>query len=300
MRRNCVHTALSTLESAQPALSVHPALEALRQPLVAERRLGMAAPGGANAYVEWVFPEAECARWRTLSILQLTDVQFGSMYCNVRKLDAYLRWALAAPSRYLVLGGDLVEGFNFLASPGSPYEQAADPHTCLGGFVARFVPVAHRVLGMVSGNHERRFRAFGDLTRLLAELLQVPWTVGRQHIAVRFGAHQPFKIALHHGRGSAQTRGSVVNALERAALADDSDLFLMGHLHQANTIHIPRSIWDPERREMVLRDSWAAMGSSFLDYWGSYADMAGYRQSKLSMPLAVLDAKGGWSISLKG
>lgn len=284
-------------------IPVSPAAPAVLRPLLRLRRrtvpemsLGMPTPGGATAYVDWRFN----AKWPRLEIIQLTDIQFGSAFCDVEKLDEYVAWIMAAPHRYCVLSGDLVEAYNWQRSPGTPYEQLADPQTCVGAFLRRFMPIAHRVLGYVSGNHERRHMAYGDLTRHIAELLGVPWAVGRQHIAVWFGAHRPFKIAMHHGVGSARTRGSIVNALERLAKQDDSDLFLMGHLHRPNTIHIARSKWDTENRTMHLRDSWAAMGSSFLKHWGSYADTSGYEPTRLSMPLAVLERGGGWTISLKG
>lgn len=271
-------------------------LMALRRRTVPEMALSMPIAGGANAFVEWRFR----ARWPRLEIIQLTDIQFGSAYCDVAKLDQYLAWILAAPQRYCVLGGDLVEAYNWQRSPGTPYDQLADPQTCVGAFLHRFMPVAHRVLGYVSGNHERRHMAYGDLTRHIAELLGIPWSVGRQHLAIYFGEHAPFKLAMHHGSGSARTRGSIVNALERLAKQDDSDLFLMGHLHRPNTIHITRQEWDVTNRQMRLRDSWAAMGSSFLNHWGSYADTYGYEPTRISMPLAVLERGGKWSISLRG
>lgn len=274
------------------------ALLELRKPTVPAGVKAMPAGGGATAYVEWRFPKR--LAWDRLEIIQLTDVQYGSQFCDVEKLDQYLDWILGAPNRYAVLGGDMVEAYNYLKSPGTPYEQMADPLSCLGGFLHKFMPVAHRFLGYVSGNHERRHMALGDLTRLLAEVLGVPWTVGRQHIAVYFGEHKPFKISMHHGTGSARTRGSIVNALERMAKQDDSDLFLMGHLHRPNAFQITRSTWDVRNRCMALHDQWAAMGSSFLKHWGSYADTAGYDPGRVSMPLAVLDRGGSWNLSLRG
>lgn len=273
-----------------------PELLALRQRTILDGRVGMPLEGGASAYVEWRMPKNA----PYVEILHMADVQWGSRFCREDKARQYFDWVLQDPWRFVTLGGDLVEAYNYLKSPGTPYEQIADPYTCLGSLLRVLMPVAHRVLGCVSGNHERRHIALTDLTRMIAELLQVPWAPGRQHIALNYSRWQPFKIAMHHGRGNAQTRGGVVNILEKLAKMDDSDLFFMGHLHQSNVIHITRNIWNPERRAIEFKDSWAAMGSHFQNHWGSYADVAGMVPSKLSMPLARLERNGEWRVVLHG
>lgn len=263
--------------------------------------LTMPTSEGGHSFVEWDF---SARRWPRLEILQLTDIQYGSAYCREDKVREHVKWVLAAPWRRVVFGGDMVEAFNYLKSPGTPADQK--PGSVMDQVkqaVSIYQPIAGRVLGYVSGNHERRHMALGDLTGLVAEALGgIPWAPGRQHIAIRFGAWQKraFRISMHHGRGSAMTRGSIVNALERMALQDDCDLFLMGHLHQSNAIHIPRPVWDEQAGQVVVRDSWAAMGSSFLSHYGSYADVAGYRANKLHMPLAVLERDGEWRVLLHG
>lgn len=269
---------------------------ALFVPREAELVTSMPCVGGTNAYVEWKFKPA----WRALEIIEITDVQFGSVYCIEKKLREFRSWLLAKPNRYCVWGGDMVEAFNFTKSPGSPYEQRAAPSVCVDVFVRFWAPAAHRVLGYVGGNHERRFMAYGSIGEQIAKRLRIPFAHGRQHIAVYFGEHKPFKISVWHGGGSARTRGSIVNLLERQAQADDADLFLMGHLHQSNVIELTAQRFDAERRTMELRHSWAAMGSSFLAHHGSYADIAGYRPTKVKMPLAILTPNGKWTVSLKG
>lgn len=255
----------------------------------------MPTANGTNAYVEWEFKQ----KWPTLEIIQITDVQFGSLFCNVEKMREFRAWVLQRPNRFMVWGGDMIEAYNFQRSPGTPYEQAADPQACMYAFCEFWAPARHRVLGYVSGNHERRHMAFGDLGVSIANTLGIPYALGRQHIMVRFGAHQPFKIALWHGCGSARTKGGIINLLERQAMMDDSDLFLMGHLHQAMAVELTRQVVDTAARDVVLRTQWAAMGNSFLNHYGSYADVAGYRPSKVKMPVAVLRRDGKWNLSLK-
>jgi predicted MPP superfamily phosphohydrolase len=60
---------------------------------------------GEARYLSWDFSEFESEE---LSILQITDIQFGHKQCKVEKLQEYIDWVLAEPNRYVVLGGDLV------------------------------------------------------------------------------------------------------------------------------------------------------------------------------------------------
>ncbi|MGH7442569.1 MAG: hypothetical protein ACREKE_07860 [bacterium] len=272
-----------------------PALRARMKPLPGECHLALPTAGGTNAMVEWRFDQ----KWATMEILDIGDVQFGSRYCRMDKLLEHRNWVLARPNRFMVWAGDMMEAYNWHTSPGSPYEQVADPQSSLGAFCQFWAPARHRVLGYVSGNHERRHMAYGDLGITVSTLLGIPYALGRQHILVYFGEHKPFKIAVWHGVGSARTRGAVVNLLERQAQLDDSDLFIMGHLHQANAIELTKQTIDSENRTIKLNSQWAAMGSSFLDHYGSYADTAGYRPSQVKMPLAVLQRNGKWRLSLK-
>lgn len=273
----------------------NPVLQSLMKPCPGERHLSMPTPGGTNAYVEWRFEQS----WPTLEIIQITDAQFGSRFCIVEKLIEFRDWVLARPNRFMVWGGDMVEAYNFLKSPGTPYEQIADPQSCIGAFVRLWAPARHRVLGYVGGNHERRHTAFGDLGIFISNLLELPYALGRQHIVVYFGEHKPFKIALWHGSGSARTTGSIANLIERQTEMDDSDLFLMGHLHRSLTLDLTRVVLDTEARGERVYTRWGAMGSSFLAHHGSYADVAGYKQRQVKMPLAVLRRDGKWSLSLK-
>jgi hypothetical protein len=43
----------------------------------------------------------------------------------------------------------------------------------------------------------------------------------------------------------------------------------------------------------------AAMGTSILDIWGSYAEVAGYAPTDVLMPRCVLEKGGGWEVSLR-
>ena len=252
--------------------------------------------GGQARYLRWDFSNVKT---ETIELLQITDIQYGHKACAVEKLHEYLAWVLAEPQRYVSLGGDLVDA-GHVQSKGSPFEQIGDPQEELWNFVRIMAPVRHRILGYVGGNHERRsIPTFGDIGKSIATILKIPYSPGKQHIDITFGKHRPFKITTWHGGGSGQTPGAIANSLVRLMSQSDSQLYLTGHLHQAMTIPTSREVRD-SKGGMKLVKVVGARGSSFLNHYGTYAEVVmGCAPQAILMPRTVLEKNGHWEVTLR-
>lgn len=257
---------------------------------------------GETKWVDWDFSDA---KFDQLEIIQITDVQFGHICCKVDRVIEYRDWVLSKPNRYMVWTGDNVDSAT-MQSKGTTWENTGSPQQQLFEFCKIWAPARHRILGYVGGNHERRcLTTFGDLGITIAALLQVPYSRGKQLIDVKFGEHRnqgrkglhPFRISQWHGTGGARTKGTVAQVLSRFASDGDSQLYLMGHLHQAMII----PFFKERRGEHGIRavKCIGAMGSSFLDLWGGYGEVSGYGPGDVIMPLTVLDKDGGWEVRLR-
>jgi predicted MPP superfamily phosphohydrolase len=251
---------------------------------------------GQARYLTWDFSDL---KFDTLELLQITDIQYGHKQCNLEKLTEYLDWVLAEENRYILLGGDLVDAGHKL-SKGSTFEQIGDPQEEMWNFVEMFAPYRHRVLGYVGGNHERRsMDTFGDLGKSIATILQLPYSPGKQHIDINFGKHKPFKITQFHGRGAGRTKGAITNQISELMRQADSHLYLVGHLHQAQTVVDWREYRDG-KGYMKLQKIVGGMGSAFLNHYGTYAEviMAANPQG-IMMHRAVLEKNGHWEVTLR-
>lgn len=250
---------------------------------------------GAARRLTWDFSNVDID---TLELLQMTDVQFGHKACDVETVDKYLAWVLAQGNRYILFGGDMVDA-GHVQSKGSPFEQIGDPQQELWEFCRLFAPVRHRVLGYVGGNHERRaIPTFGDIGKSIATILELPYSPGKQHIDIIFGDHKPFKISMWHGGGSGQTKGSIANGLVKFMNQADSQLYLLGHLHQAMVVQESREIRG--KSKMVQQKIVGARGSSFLKHYGTYAEVImGANPQTIQMPRAVLERDGKWELTLR-
>ncbi len=247
-------------------------------------------------YVSWQFNSNELDH---IELIQITDMQFGHIGCKIKRVKEYRDWVLSSPNRYMLWTGDNVDAWR-MGSPGTPYDQIGDPQSQVYKFVEIWAPARHRILGYVGGNHERRgIAGFGDLGLLLATLLDVPYSGGKQFIDIRYGRAQPFKVTLWHGTGGARTLGTCAQILERFMSQGDADLYLMGHLHRALIAPMWKQHRDPDNQRIVLRKCFGAISTSFLETWGTYGEVAGYAAHDVLMARCVLTPDGKSELTLK-
>lgn len=254
--------------------------------------------GEQSKYVSVRVDDKDVKKWGELELIQLTDIQFGHKACKISRVIEFRDWILAQPNRFILMTGDNVDAATVF-SPGTPWDNLFGPQSQAYRFAEIFAPARHRILGYVGGNHERRaMPAFGDIGTLIAILLKIPYSGGRQYIDIHFGAHKPFKVLLWHGVGGARTKGAVAQVLDRFMQKGDSQLYLMGHLHQAMIVPGWREGRDGKGR-ISLEKKIAAIGTSFLETYGTYAEIAGFDSHDVMMARAILEASGKWELTLR-
>lgn len=258
-------------------------------------RLGMEY-GQQNKYVTWNFGR----RYGTLELLHITDTQFGHIECQVDRIIEYRDWVLKEPNRFVLFGGDMVDAATVL-SPGQPWENIAGPQSQVFRFCELMAPLRGRILGYVSGNHERRsVKTFGDLGILIATLLRVPISTGRQLIDIEFGAHRPFTIDLWHGSGASRTDGARVQMVSNYVKNHPgSDLYLTGHLHDCFVFQKFREQRLIDKQNVKIKKFYFGMSSSFLNTWGTYAEVAGMSITDVAMLRAVLEPSGKSEVTIR-
>lgn len=234
-----------------------------------------------------------------IELTHLTDLQYGAKVFQREKFIRYRDWILSSPNRFCVLGGDIIDAATVL-SIANPYENTEEPIDQVDGVVRLLEPLAAkgRLLGYAGGNHERRtVKTFGDCGRLIARGLQVPYSRGVQLLDLHFGEHKPFKVSLWHGVGGARTKGAKAQMLHRFMGQADSDVYFVGHLHDALLLFD----WRQSRVDgkIKLRKIAGIMSSSFCGYWSSYAEVAAMPPSDTMMGRVILYRDGGWETTMR-
>lgn len=232
-----------------------------------------------------------------IEILALTDVQYGHLACNVPKFIEFRDWILRKPNRFVFFLGDMVDAATAV-SIASPYENTEEPQGQVFRFVELAMPIRHRILGYVGGNHERRsVKTFGDLGHLIATFLKIPYSSGKQFIDINYGEHKAFKNSLWHGGTGSRTKGAKAQMLHRFMQQGDAQLYWVGHLHDVVVLFDWR-----ERRlkgKIKLEKFAGVMSSSFLEHYGTYAEVAGMAPADTMMGRLILEPNGKWEITLR-
>ena len=249
--------------------------------------------------VKFVSYNLSSTKHRKVELMHLTDLQIGSKAFQRKRFIEYRNWLLSEPQRYVFLGGDIIDAATVM-SIASPYENTKEPSYQVDEAVGLLAPLARagRLLGYVGGNHERRTaKTWGDAGRNIAKDLKVPYSRGVQLIDINYGGHRPFKVSLWHGSGGARTKGAKAQMLHRFMSQADSQVYLVGHLHDSILLFD----WRQERlgNKIKLRKIAGVMSSSFQGYWNSYAETYAMSPSDTMMALIVLEPNGHWGVSLK-
>lgn len=234
----------------------------------------------------------------SIELVHITDVQFGHRACNVKKFKEYISWILSVPNRFVILGGDMVDAATVL-SVASPYSNTGEPSEQVYRFAELMMPMRHRIIGSVAGNHERRSeKTYGNLGSLIATLLKIPYSQGRQAIDIHYGQHKPFKVSLWHGGTGSRTKGAKAQMLARFMASGTAQLYLVGHLHDSINLWDWREI--RENGTIRLEKYTGCMSSSFLTFWGTYAEVSGLAPTDTMMWRCILyPRKGQWEITAR-
>jgi hypothetical protein len=233
-----------------------------------------------------------------IELIHLTDLQFGAKSFKARRFHEYRDWILSTPHRYVLLGGDIIDAATVL-SVASPYENTEEPSKQILHVCEELKPLRGRILAYVGGNHERRTaRTYGDAGHTIATILKIPYSRGVQNVDIHYGEkHDPFKVSLWHGSGSARTKGAKMQMLHRFMGQGDSQLYMIGHLHDVVATYDWRQ--QRERGRIVLKKIAGVMSSSFQNYWNTYAEVAGMSPSDTMMGRVILTLAGGFELTLK-
>lgn len=249
--------------------------------------------------VEYDFNGKRFAGLKQIELMHLTDLQIGSKSFQRARFIEYRTWILSQPNRFVFLGGDIIDAATVM-SIASPYDNTGEPIDQVDEATALLQPLkdAGRLLGYVGGNHERRtIKTFGDCGRLIARSLEVPYSRGVQLIDIRYGKHRPFKVSLWHGGGSARTKGAKAQMLHRFMHQADSQLYMVGHLHDVVLLFD----WRQQRIDgkIKLQKIAGVMSSSFQGYWNGYAEVFAMSPSDTMMARVILEPSGKWEVTLR-
>ena len=234
--------------------------------------------------------EQEC-----IYLLPISDLHLGDPSCNIDKLYRYRDWIAKTENAYVLLNGDICNTA-IKSSVSDVYSETLNVNEQIKLTAKVFEPIKDRILGMTTGNHERRIQKETgvDISEVIASQLGIYYAGDEAFLKISFGKNEHnnpvvYTVYMTHGWGAGRTPGSKVNNLQKLSDIVLADVYIASHTHLM-TAHQDVYLV-PEVRSGNIREVKRTFASSgaFLDR-GGYGVQKGYPAAKLGSPRLRLDA----------
>lgn len=220
--------------------------------------------------------------WR---VYILSDVHIGDRCVDEDALRAYVARIHDDPRGRVVITGDLISAIGKgdrrldLSSLADWVLERRRDVTCLqdvlgvqADMAAKWLaPVADRIDGMVSGNHEQKPRAWYGRD-VLAEIAKglgctdaylgaYGWLT--YSFATTATQRRRLDLLLHHGISAGRTVGPQANMLEQVLLDNDCDVAISGHSHKTIIHSVPQVRRDTKSGAIMQRQRWGIIAGTW-------------------------------------
>ena len=232
----------------------------------------------------------------------LADLHLGARACDEDLLDTYVCQIRDTPHALWVGLGDLIDAilrkgdrrhFESLYSSDLWGKDDIIQHQ-IDRLMEHLRPIADKCLGLVCGNHEKAVLRHYDNNAYEKIVRDIAAAGGHDQNDLRLGTSgiltlkfkrgkptdashptQTFTVYCHHGYGGGRLKGGKALNLERKMLHVQTDVVLMGHVH--DLLFTPKTLI---LADGTLRHCFGAFLPSFLRSYelghDSYAEDAGY------------------------
>jgi predicted phosphodiesterase len=239
----------------------------------------------------------------------LGDSHEEDVYADLEAFDAYCEWIRNDPRGFVIGTGDLIDAVN-KHSKGDAEDKTKPTQQAMEDVIDRLRPVAHKILVMVGGNHDRersKKESNIDIARAIAKALDVYYEPDWTAIRLKVGSYcghgaVTYDVAVSHGMGAARTPGGRANMIGRMAQQIVADLYVCGHVH--NEMTYPAPIYVPVEGKLHKEDGavWIhadlvprrCLIAGTLRAAGGYSMRGLYAPNMVSMPRARLNGSKKW------
>lgn len=236
--------------------------------------------------------------FKEIEILPVADYHWADPHSDHDKIMEDIAYIRDHDNVFCVLNGDLMD-CALKSSLGDCYTNLS-PMTELRECEKLFKPIAHKILCVVPGNHERRhYKTNGvDVTELMCRQLGIEdrYSPTTALLFLRFGEQSgknhnrkvPYIIHVSHGNGGGRKEGGKIQRLVDMSTIVDADIYIVGHTH------LPAILPDSYYRTSASNSSMMEVErlyintSAKLKWDNSYGEVLGIKPTSRSTPRIVL------------
>lgn len=243
---------------------------------------------------------------KEIKIEVFADLHIGSKKCDYKLIQERIKRVAEDENRYCIILGDICNN-SIKSSIADCYEEELSPMAQVQKAVRLFEPIKHKVIGITSGNHERRsYKQDGiDLTYFFASelgladkydycacLLFIRFGKAKTHGAGgSHGGKLCYTLYMTHGDGNGgRTIGGKMNGLQRRGQIVDADIIVTGHTHAPASFRDCFYKIDYANSNVSKREQLFVNASATLDY-EEYAELYGMKPSSKVSPVITLNGR---------
>ena len=235
-----------------------------------------------------------------------SDLHLGSKKCDYKAIYDRIRKVKDSENTYAIIMGDVANN-STKTSVGDVYEESLTPMQQIQQAIGLFEDIKDKIIGIVSGNHERRsYKTEGiDLLYFMARELGCANyydSVGCL-LFIRFGEQSRgrkesngsgqirkicYTLYMSHGSAGGRLVGGKANGLQRIGQVVNSDIIVVGHTHLPMTFRECTLSIDERNSSINTKEQVFVNASSTLDY-EEYAEIYGMKPSSKQSPIIILD-----------
>lgn len=236
-----------------------------------------------------------------VDLYSVSDVHRGHKNHDRKAWHTLLKIMRDDPHAYMVLNGDLTEMALKSGRFGDTY-RTMPPRDERRTLERELAPVAHKILGATSGNHDMRPEKDADENpvQLIMQHLGIEdkYDPLALVLKVSFGTRNgdadrktAFSFYVTHGQGQGRFPGGKMNRIqEMSYIIEGVDGYLMGHVHELMSRIVYRHVADHQNEMILDRPIAYVIGGSFLTY-GDYVEMNMLTPNAVAMPILRLYRK---------
>jgi predicted phosphodiesterase len=246
-----------------------------------------------------------------IKIWGLGDTHIGNRGCAIKRVKRDIQEILNDPYSFWVGTGDYIDCIGYSDKRFDPDSISEDISVKdlgqLGKVLIKkardlFYPIRHKCLGLIIGNHEKKYEIQKEqrgLHNWLCVELEVPNLEYSALFDIVFckvpnckepklmkerpskPCHQSkFRFYVHHGCGYATTEGGKLNKLIKKMTRFDADAFIMGHVHDQTGKRISLLGANSDCTKLIDIEKLGIITGTYLKTYGehvtTYAEERGY------------------------
>jgi predicted phosphodiesterase len=232
-----------------------------------------------------------------------SDLHLGSKKCDYMSIQKRIERVKENDYVYAIILGDVLNN-STKTSVGDVYEEELTPMQQVKKATMLFEPIKDKILGVCSGNHERRsYKTEGiDLLYFMCSELGIhnKYDYCSCLLFIRVGQTKGGKIAknirqvcytlyMTHGDGQGgRTIGGKANGLQRRGQVVDADIVVTGHTHAPLSFRDCCYQIDYQNSGVVKKEQLFVNASATLNY-EEYAELYGMKPSSVLSPVILLN-----------